>query len=227
MCIDPYFVTVDLSKSWDWRSDNFTSINAIPRPQDTTVAIPPSVMRSALYQGATNDQFHLYGGTVFQGNISFPNYTPPSDKPGSLWSYDVKKQAWSSSNITAQSPIPPNHGAYADAPNLGLGFYLGGQLDRGSGGNIGLDGNSSTKVTGLIVVNTTSHSVFNVSIGNLDKPDRVGGSLLYVANVGRKGVLVAIGGVAGYARTDSSISGSPYRIVGPDGGGRVRCAPDT
>jgi len=212
-----------MSQTWDWKASDFPKkIEAVSRPNGSSVTLPPSLMRGALYQGLANDsRIYLYGGTAYMGNSSFPGYTPPDSNPGTLWSFDPAKRTWGMHNISAQSPVRPNHGSYADAPNLGMGFYLNGQIDRGSWNSVNLTDNSTVKVPGMVVLNTVNQTAFNVSTDNLENTGRVGGTMVYVPSIGRKGILVAIGGNVKDGAADSSISGSPQRLVGPDNGSRV------
>ena len=233
---DPYFVTVDMSKNWNWSDDKTflaNQIHALDRPETTGSSdnplAPPSLIRGALFRGPSSDpNLYLYGGSVYTGNLSSPYYEAPDSRPGLLWSYNPAKQSWKSLDISGTTPVRPNHGAWVDAPNLGIGFWLNGQTDYGSAANIGIAPNQTRKVDGMAVVQLNGtdagggsvRQAWNVSNGNLGGP-RVGGGFTYVQNIGTKGAVVALGGLVGETQKDTSISGDYQRLYGPDGGAFV------
>lgn len=95
---------------------------------------------------------------------------------------------------TKGSPQRPNYGAYAEAPSLGLAFYLNGQLDVGSSAVSSALGNATEHLDGMITMDTVNQKARNASTSTLGKP-RVGGGLQFIENLGADGVLVAMGGM--------------------------------
>lgn len=94
------------------------------------------------------------------------------------------------------APYRPSSGSYAEAPNLGLGFFFNGGIDSGSSTNLQVLSND-TKIwlTGMVVLDLETKTARNVSTAKLlDDNPRSRGRMVYVEGVGRKGVLVALGG---------------------------------
>lgn len=160
---------------------------------------PPSLIRGHMFHGPIDQSsVYVYGGTTYMGNMSFEMFTWPENSFYALWSYDsgAGDQWGQYSTGTEQTP---NHGAAAEAIDQSLGFYLNGQIDWGSGGRITdifpktLD--SYTPLEGMIVLDLKTGSGKNISTSGLrDGVPRVGGTMEYIASVGDKGILVALGG---------------------------------
>lgn len=92
------------------------------------------------------------------------------------------------------SPRRPNRGASAEAPSLGLAFYLNGQIDSGSSLQNSWMKNTTEHLEGMIVLNTVNQSAANVSTATLGSP-RVAGGLLFIEQMATNGALVAVGGL--------------------------------
>ena len=72
MIVDNYMINVNLSNSWDWKTNiSVTASNITDNP--STDSPPPQIVRGTLYQGTQkNDSIYLYGGTTSYANTSFP-----------------------------------------------------------------------------------------------------------------------------------------------------------
>ncbi|OJD36009.1 cell wall anchored protein [Diplodia corticola] len=149
----------------------------------------------ALQASSDASKIYTYGGTTFLGNTSFPGWTPAESDTYSLWSYDTSTHAWDQYDITKSSPLRPNRGSSAEAPALGLSFYLNGQIDAGSSAVAGASMNNDTEfLDGMIVLDTVNVSSQNLSTATLGNP-RVAGGLQFIEAIGERGALVAIGGL--------------------------------
>lgn len=194
--IDEYLIAIDLSASWDWKTNiSETALKKTSNP--TTGSTVPSLVRGALYQGAANDSnIYLYGGTTSYINTSFPGWQPPSPSTYSLWSYNTVSKKWDQFDTTSASPYRPNSGAYTEAPDQGLAFYFNGEIDSGSSTATQVLGDFvKIFLTGMIVIDTSQHTVRNLSTNAVsgDQP-RTRGRLQYVPGIGEKGILVSFGG---------------------------------
>jgi hypothetical protein len=184
-----------MSKSWD-RATNMSQRLVKKTKSPRTGMSPPVVIRGALYGGAPDDnRIYLYGGTTSWQNTSFPGFVPPQPAKYSLWSYDTTSEIWDQSDITSASPQRPSSGAYAEAPDQSLAFYFNGRVDSGSSKETYSLGNGVRFLEGMVVINTNNQTARNLSTSTVsgDFP-RAGGRLQYIPNIGKKGILVHIGG---------------------------------
>lgn len=183
-----------MSTSWDWKTN--ISMQKLEISDDAATGTrPPSLTRGAAYQGLQNDsKLYTYGGTSFMANRSFPDWAAPDASTYSLWSYDTVTQSWSQYDVTMASPYRPNRGAFAEATNLGLAFFLNGQIDHGTSSSTGMMGNRTDYLEGLIVIDTYTQTAKNISTDSLGEP-RVAGGLQYIESIGVNGILVALGGM--------------------------------
>jgi hypothetical protein len=177
---------VDLSDSWDWKTN--VSLSYVAKAENpATGTQPPIVIDGALYRGLpTDNNIYLYGGTTSFWNTSFPGWQAPTSFQYALWSFDTVTKVWGQYDVSNVSPYRPSGGAWADAPNLGLAFYLGGMINNGSQittGDIG--DHRMAGVLGMIVIDTKTQSARNVSTAGLTgNSPRSRGSLVYVPNFG-------------------------------------------
>jgi hypothetical protein len=188
-------ITVPLSDSWDWKV-NISQVGIAKTANPKTGSYPPSLIGGAVFQGNTNDdRIFTYGGSFFQSNSSFGN-PPPDPVTYSLWSYARGSNQWDQYDISSASTVRPSEGAYASAPDQGLGFWLGGQVNNGSdSGSTGL-GSGVIPVQGLIVVNMTAYVAKARNISAVDLwSGNIGGSLTYLQTVADNGIMIAMGGV--------------------------------
>ena len=134
-------------------------------------------------------------------NTSFPGYMAPPSVQLTLWSYDTLSREWENYDVGSASQGQlqrrPSGGAWAEAPDLGLSFYLGGKVDGGSEYDSLWLGSNSEVLPGMVVIETSNElsQARNVSTDAVATGrGRIGGSLQYLPGVGSQGVLALIGG---------------------------------
>ena len=202
---DQQLIRVDMRDSWDWRT-NISQLSIPKSPNPTTGTSPLSYVRGALFQGRANDSnIYSFGGTTCLANKSFPGWTSQASDQYSLWSYDTSGQIWQQYDVSSSVPRRPNRGAFTGAPDLGLAFYLNGQIDGGSSLVTQHMGNSTEDLQGLIILNTYNQTARNVSATSLGNP-RVAGGLQYIGGIGLNGVIIAIGGVENDGTSSSTVT---------------------
>lgn len=201
---------IDLTNSWNWKTN--LTVNNIKKGQNPdTGTDAPLFVRSALYNGLPNDtSFYLYGGTVSYANTSFPGWQQPITSQYALWSYSVTDETWSQYDVSLDVPNRPNSGAFAEAPDLGLGFYLNGEIDSGSQNSVESMENFRAFLPGLVVVDTARHTAKNLSTDALKDTPRARHRAVYVPGIGEKGALVTFGGVTKSVYDGSASSRGTY-----------------
>jgi len=221
---------VDLTVAWDWKSNlSLTSFDEREENENVTAnggpgVLSPNVIRGALYQSVPNDpNIYLFGGTTsFEANSTLysdstilPGFDSPPIGPNSLYSYNPDLKSWNRTDISAQSPISPNSGAYAEAPDRGLAFWFNGEIDSGSSSSTKTLGDAFIPVPGMIVIETGNGSkVTNVSTqGVSGGQPRYRGKMVYIPGVGEKGILLHIGGSA---KATTDVSDAPGVMVTMD-----------
>ncbi|CAL5871657.1 uncharacterized protein PFLUO_LOCUS5910 [Penicillium psychrofluorescens] len=200
-----WLITLDMQYSWDWETSNF-SMNALNITADpTTGTKPANLISGALYAGAPDDsKIYLYGGTTSFLNESFPGFEWPDSAQYALWSFDTDDQTWSQYDVSLNVPYKPAGGAYAEAADQGLAFYLNGWLDNGTSNAFENEYNFLKYLDGMVAVNTNTQQARNLSTSSLNNSPRVKGALAYIPGVSSKGILVAMGGVT-KPTSDSSL----------------------
>lgn len=205
-----YPLEVDMMTSWDWRN-NITVIAVNKTANLQTGTAPPLVVNAALYPGASNDtNIYLYRGTVSFVNTSFPGFEWPESEQYSLWSYDTVGKTWSQYAVTLNVPNRPSSGAYAEAPELGLAFWLNGKIDTGTSNILQNLSGFERYLDGLIVINTSTQTARNLSTASLASFPRIGGSMVYIQGIGSKGILVAVGGTTKSVHDSSDLTTGTY-----------------
>ena len=161
-------INVNLSTSWDWKTNiSETSTNITANP--TTGSVPPQVIRGALYQGTRDDdRIFLYGGTTSLANTSFPGWQGPVPPTYSLWSFDTKSTQWSQFDVSHNAPYRPSNGAAAEAVDQSLAFYFNGELGSGSLQQMEIISGTNIFLSGMIVINTTDQTARNLSTVQVD-----------------------------------------------------------
>ncbi|GAD96577.1 cell wall anchored protein [Paecilomyces variotii No. 5] len=209
-----YLLEVDMSTSWDWKSNiSIVKVDKTANPQTGT--FPPVVGHAALYRGGDSDNnIYLYGGTVDFTNTTFPGWQYPTSNQYSLWSYDTVAKTWNQYDVSLNAPERPASGAYAEAPELSLAFWLNGEIDTGSDNNLALKPGFERYLDGFVVIDTDKQTALNVSTATLDRTPRIGGGLAYVPGVGPKGIVVAIGGTTRSVSESSNSSSATYLSMG-------------
>lgn len=171
-----------------------------------TGTLPPTLVRGALYAGSEDDpNVYLYGGTTSYVNTSFPGFQWPNSSQYALWSYGTLDKSWGQYDLSVSAPYRPAGGAYADATDQGLAFYMNGFIDNGTSSGLEHEYNLMRYLDGLIVIDTTTQQVKNLSTSSLENTPRAKSGLVYLPNVGTKGALVSMGGVT---KPTSDSSGS-------------------
>ncbi|GME41972.1 cell wall anchored protein [Neofusicoccum parvum] len=196
--LNHYLLGINMSTTWNWEQNiSITLYNKSASTPDR----PPTTLRGHLFQGAPSDpRIYLYGGADFSSNTSAHDYS--SSNAGVLWSWDPSNQSdWRRTDISAASPWQPSRGARAEAPELGLGFYLNGEA--GDVESVRAWGNLSTQLAhleGMVVLDTanrTGRAAWNVSTAAMTGGlPRTGAGMAYVAGMGDAGALVLVGGIA-------------------------------
>ncbi|EAW07453.1 putative cell wall anchored protein [Aspergillus clavatus NRRL 1] len=203
-------IEIDMTSSWDWKQN--ISIRAIPKKSNPkTGADPPVVVRGALYAGASSDQsIYQYGGAVSYANTSFPGLRRPTSSQYALWSYNTSQEVWDRYDVTLGTEYRPAGGAYAEAQDQGLAFYLNGFINNGTSNDLEHWDNFRRYLDGLIVIDTHSQMATNISTSSLANFPRAKGGMVYIPGIGPKGILVAIGGITKPTSDDSASSEGSY-----------------
>jgi hypothetical protein len=205
--INNYLITIPLDRSWDWK--NTIVINGEPKNESnpSTGTFPPNLIGGTMYHGPPNSStIYAYGGSMYMGNQSAPQWWLPDASTYALWSYDVAANAsgdypWDQHDIS--QPWMPNRGLSAEAVDMGLGFYLNGQIDWGTSQLTSGIKNETlyTALDGMVIINLVDLTSVNISTPGLEgRGPRTGGRMEYIANVGTSGILVAIGGEVSESR---------------------------
>lgn len=186
--------------SWDWKTNITITDEEKTTANPKTGTYPPSLIRGTMFHGPADvEEVFAFGGTTFMGNTSFLGYVAPDTSTYPLWSYSYDSSVqnpnkWNQYDIG--QPWKPNHGAAAEAVDQSLGFYLNGQIDKGTSAATQNFGNDTTvHLGGMLVIDLTSQTSKNISTANITGyGPRVGGCMEYIAPVGKNGILVALGG---------------------------------
>jgi hypothetical protein len=197
MVADRKLVVVDLTTSWDWKT-NISIIGLQKTANPETGSMPPSYIRGSMYAGpATDPNIYIFGGTKSQLNKTFSN-SFPDPSTYSLWSFDTSGQAWNQFDVSAAAPLRPSQGGYTEAPDQGLAFFFNGVADHGSSSQTTGLGNTTIGLQGLVMLNMTAEAgpqARNLSTSTLSPDSAIASSeLVYVPLVGSKGTLLQMGG---------------------------------
>ena len=198
--VDNYIITIPLNTTWDWKTSIKISSEPKNVPNPKTGTTPLSLVRGTMFHGPSNSsQIFQYGGTVYMGNQSAPQYVAPDASTYALWSYDTETDGYRWDQYDISQPWMPNHGLSAEAVDMGYAFYLNGQIDWGTSALTQKFQNVSlyTPLEGMLIINLVEKTSVNISTPGLKSGPRVGGKMQYVDNVGEDGILVAIGGQVG------------------------------
>lgn len=129
-------------------------------PPAATGNVVPQVQNAALFQGSPSDsKVYLYGGVTPTINTSFPNWQTDTTDQYTLWGLETTTMEWTQYDIFDNVPNRPSYGAYADAPDLGLGFYLNGRLTSNSEIDSEGLGTTVTSLNGLVVLDLSKQKV--------------------------------------------------------------------
>ena len=149
---------------------------------------PPNNVLGAIYAKASDDpNMYLYGGTVSFENMRSPGFTWPTSMTYTLWSYGTLDNTWEQYGISQEVAYRPAGGAWAEATDRGLGFYLNGYIDRGLSDAYAYDESFLNFLDGLVVFNTTTQEPKNLSTSPLANYPLARGGLSYISNLGLGG----------------------------------------
>ena len=162
---------LDLRTSWNWHK-NISWASVRPQPNPRTRAVPRYAMAGGtMFHGPYNDsRVWTYSGTTFRGNdtmleANYPEIITKVTDQYPLWSFDNGSQIWEQYD-TMQS-ITPSYGAATEASDQGLGFFLHGKVDNGTNAQRWNDGDLTTLVSGMMVVDTVHQSARSISTSTL------------------------------------------------------------
>ncbi|MCJ1470714.1 hypothetical protein MMC07_009361 [Pseudocyphellaria aurata] len=189
-------IAIDVSKPWDWKT-NISEEVIVKGQNPKTGTDVPFLSRGALYHGMDGDEnMYMWGGTTSYLNTSFPGWVSQSVSTYSLWSYSIISKQWDQHDVTRFVPRRPSSASSAEVPELGIAFYFNGEMDSGSAQDSGIQGkDDKVFLEGMIVIDTQNQTARNISTTTVvgDKP-RTRGEMQYVPGIGKKGILVQIGG---------------------------------
>lgn len=113
-------------------------------------------------------------------------------RPSEIWELDTKARTWSKVAQPGGDPVAgAGFGGAASAPDLGLGFYAGGLLTNNTDSQFESWTNGETQVLNTML----TYNMENNSFTNTTTPfDPFSLSSLVYVPVGRKGILLSLGG---------------------------------
>jgi hypothetical protein len=192
---------LDLSRSFNLSEPPYTTISKLDKSAYSAGALFPS-QDGQLYQFAGLRQVYIYKETLSGATKTwYDNEVAQGEKGNSfrLWDFDVDSNEWHQ-GVELDGGVPQRvwRGASAMMPKRGVGYYLGGL-------QVGEDGFFDSESGGLYD-RLTKYEVggnFSTDVG----PDASGlgrwdGAMVAIEEIGKEGILVALGGNrATYATT--------------------------
>jgi hypothetical protein len=188
-------ITVDMTKSWNWRNDGFPQ-QVVPKSQDSTGQFQvPDMSRGALYPDPKNpDKFWLFGGTTAVDNTSFTGWQEPQPNAHSLWSYDGRTNTWAAYDMSSYGIQKPASGPTTSIPEKGLAFWFNGMQDNGSSTDTGVLQDTTRFLDGMVILDLNNQTAKNVSTSSVSNQARVRGQMVHIPVPGSDGILVLLGG---------------------------------
>ncbi|KAK8055646.1 hypothetical protein PG993_000873 [Apiospora rasikravindrae] len=201
---DNYVIAIDLTTSWDWKK-NISEVVINKTVAEGTSNYVPKVGSGALFHGPSNDsQIYLYGGVTSVLNTSFIDYQAPTTNQYALWGFNTQTHEWTQYDVSLAAPQRPSWGAFAEAPEQGMAFYLNGMISNMSSAITASSNTPQTNLAGMIALDLQKHTATNISTTSLgDGSPRVRGGMVYIPQIGQKGVLVTVGGATGSQQSPS------------------------
>ncbi|PUU75883.1 hypothetical protein B9Z19DRAFT_304685 [Tuber borchii] len=186
-------MSLTLNDEWNWRNTMpFEILDADQRVPSNSNA-PPALSRGALWP--YQDSLYLYGGSTSRLNDSFIGYQPPKTEDTVLWRFDTLSSEWSPQPLKSSDgrKVPRlSNGANAVVEDRGLAFYYGGRTDNGTSP----DTQNSTAINF-----SNEFYVFDLKNGSaralpmdLVGAGRADAQMIYIPDIGKKGILVLLGG---------------------------------
>ncbi|KAK8140146.1 cell wall anchored protein [Apiospora sp. TS-2023a] len=184
-----YVIAVDMTKSWDWKK-NISEVAIKKTVAQGTSNYIPIVGSGALFHGPTNDpQVYLYGGVTSTLNTSFVDYQAPTTNQYALWGFNTQSHGWTQYDVSLAAPQRPSWGASAEAPELGMAFYLNGMISNLSSANTASANTPPTILGGMVALDLHKQTAMNISTNGLgDGSPRIRGGMVYIPQIGQKGV---------------------------------------
>ncbi|CAJ2514047.1 Uu.00g021660.m01.CDS01 [Anthostomella pinea] len=210
---DNYVIAVDLSKSWNWKT-NISEVLINKTVALGTSNSIPKVQSGALFHGTPDDdQVYLYGGVTPDVNTSFADWQAPTTNQYTLWGFNTKSHEWTQYDVVLGAPERPSWGASAEAPEQGLAFYLNGQVTNLSSAADKQGNALPDNLGGMVVLDLVNHEATNTSTDSVDDGNpRVRGGMVYIPQIGNMGVLVSLGGATGMDASLRPVSLSQVNI---------------
>jgi hypothetical protein len=207
MSLDNYFVSLDLTKSWQISSP---PLSGLPRPSG-----PPAIANGYLWSSTSS--LYLFGGEYSDN----PTATPD---PFSLWEYNIPSSTWiqhanpatsagTNSESSGQAVQRAAEGAGFSVSALGRGWYFGGHLDSyttaGWSNTIPrlylksfieytFPGSSNPAIDGLKGSTGPDGAWRNITKAGIQDlagfTERADGLLVYIPGFGASGVLLSLAG---------------------------------
>ncbi|KAF2689565.1 hypothetical protein K458DRAFT_330070 [Lentithecium fluviatile CBS 122367] len=176
-------VRVDLSRPWN-AFEGGPPMSFVDNNEMSTD--PPSlVQEGGLFLGNDGDIF-VYGGGAANFTLNTSSPQPKSFVDNNLRSITQRNESWSYLDLGLEATHSPQLGASAQAGEQGLAFYFNGIIG---------DEVSREPHPRMIVLDLREEKARNVSTAAISPTDaRVGATLQYIPGVGKKGVLVLVGG---------------------------------
>ncbi|OTA94145.1 hypothetical protein M434DRAFT_30317 [Hypoxylon sp. CO27-5] len=114
------------------------------------------------------------------------------------WGFNTKTYDWTQYDVSMDIPERPSSGASAEAPELGMAFYLNGMITNMSSTTHYYDNITSSSLEGMVVLDLQNHTAMNRSTDIItNNTPRTRGGMVYIASVGKMGILVSVGGAMG------------------------------
>ncbi|KAI1081449.1 hypothetical protein F5B20DRAFT_569830 [Whalleya microplaca] len=208
-----YIIVVNMSVSWDLKTNiSEVAINKIVALGTSNPV--PIVQSGALFHGMLDDpQVYLYGGMTPDSNTSFVDWQAPTTSQYALWGFDTQTHEWTQYDVVLNAPERPSWGASAEAPELGLAFYLNGLISDASSFVEQTADVPPTGLEGMVVLDLQNHTATNRSTDTIsDGNPRVRGGMVYISQIGNMGVLISLGGATSANNSISPVSMSQVNI---------------
>ncbi|KAK8035783.1 hypothetical protein PG991_001856 [Apiospora marii] len=193
-----YVIAIDMTKSWDWKK-NISEVAINKTLAEGTSNYIPIVGSGALFRGPLNDpQVYLYGGVTSALNTSFVDYQAPTTNQYALWGFNTQTHGWTQYDVSLAASQRPSMGSSAEAPDLGMAFYLNGMISNLSSASTANANTPPMILEGMIALDLKKQTATNISTNGLgDGSPRIRGGMVYIPQIGQKGVLVTVGGETG------------------------------
>ncbi|KAG0642578.1 hypothetical protein HOY80DRAFT_607470 [Tuber brumale] len=186
-------ISLTLNEVWNWTTTMpFEILDADQRVPSNGNA-PPALSRGALWP--YQDSLYLYGGSTSRLNDSFIGYQSPKTEDTVLWRFDTLSLEWSPQQLRSSDgrKVPRlSNGASAVVEDRGLAFYYGGQTDNGTSPD--MQDSTAINFSNEFYVFDLKNGIARALPMDLVGAGRADAQMIYIPEVGRKGILVLFGG---------------------------------